>query len=62
MIAARLFDRIAEELKGIPIARTNSWLSKLSRQRLNTDRNTVHRVAQLALAIVFVLTAKLIAW
>ncbi len=45
-----------------PIERTNSWLSNFGQLRRNTDRRTVHRLAQLALAIVLVLTAKLIDW
>jgi transposase len=45
-----------------PIERTNSWLSNFGQLRRNTDRRTRHRLAQLALAIVFVITAKLIDW
>jgi hypothetical protein len=30
--------------------------------RRNTDRKQVHRLAQLALAVAFILTAKLIDW
>ena len=30
--------------------------------RRNTDRKTTHRLAQLALAIAFLITAKLIDW
>lgn len=45
-----------------PVERTNSWLSNFGQLRRNTDRKTIHRLAQLALAIVFLLTAKLIDW
>lgn len=45
-----------------PVERTNSWLSNFGALRRNTDRKIAHRVAQLALAIVFLLTAKLIDW
>jgi transposase len=45
-----------------PIERTNSWLSNYGQLRRNTDRKLAHRLAQLALAIVFLLTAKLIDW
>lgn len=45
-----------------PIERTNSWLSNFGQLRRNTDRRTIHRLAQLALAIVLLLTAKLIDW
>lgn len=45
-----------------PVERTNSWLSNFGQLRRNTDRTTVHRLAQLALAVAFLLTAKLIDW
>jgi transposase len=45
-----------------PIERTNSWLSNFGQLRRNTDRRPEHRLAQLALAIVVLLTAKLIDW
>lgn len=45
-----------------PVERTNSWLSNFGQLRRNTDRDTLHRLAQLALAIAFLLTAKLIDW
>ena len=45
-----------------PIERTNSWLSNFGQLRRNTDRSVAHRAAQLALAVVFLLTAKLIDW
>lgn len=45
-----------------PVERTNSWLSNFGALRRNTDRKLVHRLAQLALAIAFLLTAKLIDW
>ena len=43
-----------------PVERTNSWLSNFGQLRRNTDRKTAHRLAQFALAVVFLLTAKLI--
>ena len=45
-----------------PVERTNSWLSNFGQLRRNTDRKRAHRVAQLSLAITFLLTAKLIDW
>jgi transposase len=43
-----------------PVERTNSWLSNFGGLRRNNDRKTEHRLAQLALAIVFLITAKLV--
>jgi transposase len=43
-----------------PVERTNSWLSNFGGLRRNNDRKTQHRLAQLCLAIVFIITAKLI--
>jgi transposase len=45
-----------------PIERTNSWLSNFGQLRRNTDRYIRHRLAQLALAITALITAKLIDW
>ncbi|MFH1330859.1 MAG: IS5 family transposase [Actinomycetota bacterium] len=45
-----------------PIERTNSWLSNYGQLRRNTDRSIIHRLAQLALAITLLITAKLIDW
>jgi transposase len=45
-----------------PIERTNSWLSNFGQLRRNTDRRIVHRLAQLGLAIVILIAAKLIDW
>jgi transposase len=45
-----------------PVERTNSWLSNFGQLRRNTDRTTAHRLAQFALAVVFLITAKLIDW
>jgi transposase len=45
-----------------PIERTNSWLSNFGQLRRNTDRRIAHRLAQLALAITLLITAKLIDW
>jgi transposase len=42
------------------VERTNSWLSNYGQLRRNTDRFTTHRLAQLALAIVLIITVKLI--
>ena len=44
------------------VERTNSWLSNYGQLRRNTDRRTHHRLAQIALAIVFIITIKLINW
>ena len=43
-----------------PVERTNSWLSNFGQIRRNTDRKAAHRLAQFALAIVFIIVAKLI--
>ena len=45
-----------------PVERTNSWLSNFGQLRRNTDRKVVHRLAQFALAVAFLLAAKLIDW
>ena len=45
-----------------PVERTNSWLSNFGQLRRNTDRRTLHRLAQFALAVAVLLTAKLIDW
>lgn len=45
-----------------PIERTNSWLTNFGQLRRNTDRRLIHRLAQLALAITLLITAKLIEW
>ena len=45
-----------------PVERTNSWLSNFGQLRRNTDRKTAHRLAQFVLAVVFIITAKLIDW
>ena len=45
-----------------PVERTNSWLSNYGALRRNTDRKIKHRLAQFALAVAFLLTAKLIDW
>jgi transposase len=45
-----------------PVERTNSWLSNFGQLRRNTDRKVAHRLAQFALAVTFLLTAKLIDW
>ena len=45
-----------------PVERTNSWMTNYGQLRRNTDRQPAHREAQLALALVFILAAKLIDW
>jgi transposase len=45
-----------------PVERTNSWLSNFGQLRRNTDRFTCQRLAQLALAIVLIVTVKLVKW
>jgi hypothetical protein len=47
------------------VGRSNAptvWLSNFGQLRRNTDRRVIHRLAQLSLAIVLLLTAKLIDW
>jgi transposase len=43
-----------------PVERTNAWLAAFGQLRRNTDRKIIHRLAQFALAVTFMLTAKLI--
>lgn len=43
-----------------PVERTNAWLAAFGQLRRNTDRKTIHRLAQFALAVAILLTAKLI--
>lgn len=45
-----------------PVERTNAWLANYGQLRRNTDRKLAHRLAQFALAVVFIITAKLIDW
>jgi len=45
-----------------PVERTNSWLSNFGQLRRNTDRRSVHRLAQFALSVALLLTAKLVDW
>jgi Transposase DDE domain len=45
-----------------PIERTNSWFSNFGQMRRNTDRRVSHRLAQIALVVVLLITAKLIDW
>jgi len=45
-----------------PVERTNSWLSNFGQLRRNTDGRSAHRLAQLALAVTLLLTAKLVDW
>ena len=42
------------------VERTNSWLSNYGQLRRNTDRKPRHRLAQIALAVAFIITIKLI--
>ena len=44
------------------VERTNSWLSNYGQLRRNTDRCIQHRLAQICLAIVLIITVKLINW
>ena len=44
------------------VERTNSWLSNFGQLRRNNDRRPSHRRAHLGLALVFLITAKLIDW
>ena len=43
-----------------PVERTNAWLAAFGQLRRNTDRKTIHRLAQFALAVAILLTGKLI--
>ncbi|MCZ7627645.1 MAG: hypothetical protein M5U19_00390 [Microthrixaceae bacterium] len=43
-----------------PVERTNSWFANHGQLRRNTDRCATHRDAQMSLAMVFILTAKLV--
>jgi transposase len=45
-----------------PVERTNSWFFNFGQLRRNTDRYLVHRLAQIALPVAFIVTAKLIDW
>jgi transposase len=45
-----------------PVERTNSWLSNFGQLRRNTDRRVAHRLAQISLAAVLLIAAKLIDW
>jgi transposase len=45
-----------------PAERTNSWLSNFGQLRRSTDRFVAQRLAELALAIAFTLTVKLVKW
>jgi len=45
-----------------PVERTNSWLSNFGQLRRNTDRFTVHRLAQFALAVALIIAIKLVKW
>jgi hypothetical protein len=45
-----------------PVEGTNSRLSNFGQVRRDTDRTSIHRLVQLALAVAFLLTAKLIDW
>ena len=44
------------------IERTNSWLAAFGQLHRNTDRQPAHRLAQIALAVTCLITAKLIDW
>ncbi len=45
-----------------PIERTNSWLANYGHLRRSTDLRIIHRLAQIALTVAVLLTAKLIDW
>ena len=44
------------------IERANSWLSNFGQLRRSTDRKSIHREANMDLAIAFLLTVKLVKW
>jgi transposase len=45
-----------------PVERTNSWFSNFGQLRRNTDRLEAQRLGQIALAVVLILTVKLLKW
>jgi transposase len=45
-----------------PVERTNAWLANFGQLRRNTDRTIAQRLGELALAIIVLITAKLIDW
>ena len=45
-----------------PVERTNAWMANFGQLRRNTDRRSVHRLAQFALALALLIAAKLIDW
>ncbi len=45
-----------------PVERTNSRLSNYGQLRRNTDKQTEHRLAQVARGVALLLTATLIDW
>ena len=45
-----------------PVERTNSWFSNFGQLRRNPDRFTHHRDAAIALAVVMIITVKLVKW
>jgi transposase len=45
-----------------PVERTNSWLSNFGQLRRSTDRKIAHRLAEFALAVTFLIAAKLVDW
>lgn len=54
--------KIVPLAKRWPVERTNARLADFGQLRRNTNRTVAHRLAQLALAIVVLITAKLIDW
>jgi hypothetical protein len=44
------------------VERSNSWLANFGQLRRNTDRRSIHRRAQIALAVALILTVKLVKW
>jgi transposase len=45
-----------------PVERTNAWLAAYGQLRRNTDRFITHRLCQIALAVIFIITIKLFAY
>jgi transposase len=45
-----------------PVERTNAWFSNYGQLRRNTDLKVAHRLAQFALVVTLLITAKLIDW
>jgi hypothetical protein len=45
-----------------PVERTNFWFSNFGQLRRNTNRFSMQRLGQVALAVALILTVKLVKW